>query len=66
MRKSETEATNANNSSVVEKRHQRTNLNDVLNFIVTANRLEKRAIDLALNKKNSNSFELKSRRVSHE
>lgn len=58
MRNTTSTSTNANNSSVVVQRVHRTNLNDVLNFIRKANRLEKRAIDLALQQKNNYKFEV--------
>lgn len=52
---------NKNNETAVEKirsAQQHTDLNDVLNFIKKANRLEKRAIDLALEQKNDYKFEV--------
>ena len=58
MRNQTTETTTSNNSSVVVQRNHRTDLNDVLNFIRKANRLEKRAIDLALEQKNEYKFEV--------
>lgn len=42
----------------IRSAHQYIDLNDVLNFIRKANRLEKRAIDLALEQKNDYKFEV--------